>query len=211
MASMQEDSAGGVGKVVAVVLVLLLVAGGLWWWLRPAPVAQNVVFVGDSVTFMSLDDLKAAVGTKHPELIARIGYRSSDIYPLFEKQVRALRADNKPLKQAVVLIGYNDVLKGPVTNPGLGKLMDLANQFDCAVWFTIPPVPLRDQLTDEWNTRVREAAKSHHNVHVVDDWRNVVMHAKAGELITRKDGVHPTKAGAARLTKVFETAIHHAC
>ena len=80
-------------KVVGLLVVLALVAGGLWWWLRPAPVAEGVVFVGDSVTYMSFGDLEAELSSKRPDVLARIGYRSGDLLPLFQKTVRQRRAE----------------------------------------------------------------------------------------------------------------------
>jgi hypothetical protein len=198
-------------KIAIAILVVALVAGGLWWRLRPAPVAQGVVFVGDSVTYLSLPELEHQIARDHPQVVARVGYRSEDLLPLVEKVVAERRAAHQPLRQAVFLVGYNDVIRGPVDSPALGIMMNLANQFDCAIWLTIPTVPLREQQTAVWNARVNAAAHGLRHVHVVDTWRRAVDAAPPGKLVTRRDGVHPNAVGAERLTQIFIDAIHHSC
>jgi lysophospholipase L1-like esterase len=199
-------------KVGVVIVTVVALAAGAWWvWLRPVPVADGVVFVGDSVTYMSINDLREDLSRKHPQVLARVGFRSDELLPLFRDQVRKRREADEPLRQVVVLVGYNDVLQGKVPNPAMPKVMDLARQFDCAVWLELPAVPLRDDLTNQWNDQVHEAAQGHRNVHVVDDWRKAVEKSAPGELLSRKDGVHPTPAGARRLTEIFQKAINNAC
>lgn len=197
-------------KVAIGVAAVVLVAGGLWWLLRPAPVADGVVFVGDSVTFLSLDDLNNDLGPKHPAYITKIGYRSTDLLPLFALEIERRKQAGEPLRQAALLVGYNDVLRDDVETPSLEKLMALADKFDCAVWLKLPPIPLREREVDRWNERVETAAKSHRDVHVIDTWRKAVISSPPQSLLS-KDGVHPNLEGRKRLTRIYQDAIGRSC
>ena len=198
------------GKARLAIVALALIAGGLWWLLRPAPVADGVVFVGDSVTYLSLQDLNADLGPKHPAYIAWPGFRSGDLLPLLAKEIDRRKAAGEPLRQAALLVGYNDVGRDDVESPALEKVMALAGRFDCAVWLTLPPVPLRETDVERWNARAVAAAASHPNVHLIDAWRQAVMSAPAQSLL-EADGVHPNPAGARRLTQIYQNAIGESC
>lgn len=78
-------------------------------------------------------------------------------------------------------------------------------------WLTLPPIPLRDAQTTRWNQRVATLAVTYPHVHVVDDWSDTVKAAQPGVLITRRDGVHPTAAGARALSKAYIDAVHRNC
>ncbi|MCU1354351.1 MAG: hypothetical protein JWM05_3560, partial [Acidimicrobiales bacterium] len=75
------------------------------------------MFVGDSVTFLSLNDLNQDLGRKHPAYIARVGYRSRDLLPLFAAEVAKRRKAGEHLRQVALLVGYNDVLRDDVESP----------------------------------------------------------------------------------------------
>ena len=198
-------------KVGIGVVLLALVAGGVWWWQRPTPVRQGVVFVGDSVTYISLDDLNRDLSSRHPAFLARFGYRSTDLLPLLQLEVARKKDAGEPLRQIALLVGYNDVLRNDVESPALPEMMNLSAKFDCAVWLTLPDIPLHEQDTSRWNARVRAAAKGHRNVHVVETWRKAVNSATPGALVVVSDGVHPNAAGAARLTSIYLDAIGRFC
>lgn len=190
-------------------LAVAVIAGVLWWVLRPTPVREGAVFVGDSVTVLSLDDLNGDLGPKHPAYIAHNGYRSSDLLPLLAKEIDRRKAAGKPLRQVALLVGYNDSLSVGVENPALEKLMELANRFDCAVWLTLPPIPLHERDAERWNQRAKLAAQSHSHVHLVDDWREAVM--SDPQSLLQGDGVHPNSAGRKRLTQLYQDAIGKYC
>ena len=193
------------------VVVLLLVAAGIWIVKRPTPVEHGILFVGDSVTYMSVAQLDAQVGAKDPIVIARVGFRSSDLLPLFKRYVGDRERRHLSLGQVALLVGYNDLLKRQVESPALEEVMALAGRFDCAIWLTLPPVPLRDDEVARWNQRVVALARKYPHVHVVDDWREAVIAARPGVLVTRRDGVHPTEAGARALSKIYVDAVHREC
>ena len=211
MTGTQTPSGGA--KILVAVVALAVVAGGLWLWLRPTPVAPGILFVGDSVTYLSTKELDRETKQEHPIVLARIGFRSDEMLPRFQAEVdrRAKDGGKDQLAQVAILIGYNDVLQDRVDNPALGRFLEQADRFDCAVWLTLPVVPMHDDGTQRWNERVRAAAKDHPNVHVVDDWREAVEAADPGELISRKDGVHPTAAGGKRLASIYVDAVHRVC
>ena len=54
-------------------------------------------------------------------------------------------------------------------------------------------------------------AVTYPHVHVVDDWSDTVKAARPGVLITRRDGVQPTEAGARALSKAYIDAVHREC
>lgn len=193
-------------------VVVVVIAGGIWVLRRPTPVAPGILFVGDSVTYMSTKELDREMRSDDPIVLARIGYRSSEMLPLFESAVLR-RASKHPdqLQQVAILIGYNDVLQDKVGEADIDRFMDAADRFDCAVWLRLPPVPVHEEEVGRWNRLVDAAADTHPNVHPVDDWRDAVMEAPPGSLITRKDGVHPTNAGAQKLAEIYTDAVHRVC
>ena len=197
-------------RIAAAVILLAAIAVGIWFWQRPAPIAPGILFVGDSVTYMSAGQLDEEMRSEDPRVLARIGFKSADMLPLLERDV-ARREEQGELKQVAILLGYNDVLQHQPDSPALGEVMALADRFDCAVWLTLPDIPLREREVTLWNQRVEDAAGSYRHVHVVDDWREAVNEAPAGELVQRKDGVHPTAAGARRLSEIYTEAVHRVC
>ena len=197
------------GKVVVGLVVVALVAGAVWWWLRPAPVEEGVVFVGDSVTYLSLEDLNDDLGSRHPAYLTRVGFRSRDLVPLLEEEVARKERAGEPLRQVALLVGYNDVLRDDEESPALDRLMGLAGRFDCAVWLLLPVVPMHDVATERWNERVRASAEEH-GVEVADDWQRAVEGAAPRELLDA-DGVHPNRAGRARLTTIYQDVIGRTC
>ena len=198
-------------RVVLGIVAVVAIGAGLWVWLKPTPVAPGILFIGDSVTYMSTEELDGQLEAESPIVVARVGATASDMLPLFEQAADKRVKEDDPLDQVAILIGYNDVLKDQVDDPTLGAFMDEANRFQCAVWLTLPDVPLRVDQVEVWNKRVTEAAKDRPNVHVVDDWREAVGSAEPGEITTRKDGVHPTPAGAKRLVEIYTDAVHRVC
>lgn len=200
-------------SIVIALVAVVAIGAGLWIWLRPTPVAPGIVFVGDSVTYLSTKELARETRSEDPTVLARIGFRSDELLPLFQADVdRRARADGDDgLRQVAILVGYNDVLQDRVDGPALGRFLDQADRFDCAVWLTLPTVPMHDAQTARWNRRVRDEARKRSHVHVVDDWRDAVDEAEPGHLITRKDGVHPTAAGGDRLAQIYVDAVHRVC
>jgi hypothetical protein len=196
-------------KVAGVVLVVALIGVGLWWWLKPADVADGVMFVGDSVTFLSLEDLNGDLGEKHPAYYARPGFTSSDLLPLFREAVEEREADGDPLEQVAMLVGYNDVLQGRVAENSIDEVMALAGKFDCAIWLELPPVPLRTNSVDQWNALAEAEAENHPTVHIVSEWRELIE--SDPDAYVPDDGVHPNPKGRAELSRIYQDAIRNLC
>jgi lysophospholipase L1-like esterase len=197
---------------IALLAAVAAIVATVWYLRRPTPVAPGILFVGDSVTYLSGGELDDMMQEEDPEVLARVGFRSSQMLPLFEQTIRR-RAERggEHLQQVAILIGYNDVLQRKVEAAPIDRFMDAADRFDCAVWLTLPSVPLRDRQVQEWNRQVRSAARSHPKVHVVDDWRDAVAADGTRPLVTSKDGVHPTRAGARELASIYTDAVHRLC
>jgi lysophospholipase L1-like esterase len=206
--------------VIAVVVVVALIGGVVWWKLQPEGVQPGVVFVGDSVTYLSISQINEALGPKaQPAYLTRVGWRSSDLLPLFAQEVIKRRAGHQALRQVALLMGYNDVLQGNVESAALDKVVALASQFSCAVWLTLPPTPsgraagnpkFRADLARRWNERLGVAVRSHHNIHLVTEWQRTVDASPPGHLLVA-DGVHPNAAGQRVLAGIYAHALRTDC
>lgn len=206
--------------VLVIVLVLALAGGALWWKLRPEGVQPGVVFVGDSVTYLSIGQINQALGPDaHPVYLARIGWRSTDLLPLLQQEVQKRHGDGQQLRQIALLVGYNDVLQGNVESAALDKMVSLAGQFSCAVWLTLPPRPagraagnpkFRTDLAERWNERLAAAVHAHANIHLDTSWQKAVDSSAPGSLLVA-DGVHPNPAGQRTLAQVYAHALRHDC
>jgi lysophospholipase L1-like esterase len=194
---------------IAAVAGIIVVALSLWWWQRPAPVAPEILFVGDSVTYLSAEQVDQQLGAEDPKVLARVGQTSTDLLPLFTEEVdRRVDAD-EGLQQVAILVGYNDVLKEEIDPTSIERFMTQADRFECAVWLALPTVPLHEDGTSSWNELIHDEGGSHPNVHVVDDWSDAVASADAEEILD--DGVHPNAAGAALLVETYTEAIGRVC
>lgn len=182
----------------------------VWQRARPAAIQPGALFVGDSVTYLAASPLEEAT-SGDAVVLARVGYRSTDLLPLFEQAAAERSGAPDQLRQVGLLVGYNDVLHDEVDLDAQRRVMAVADRFDCAVWLTLPSVPMHTEEADEWNRGAVVAARSFPHVHIVDDWRRAVDAAPPGELVTSADGVHPTPRGAERLAQIFTQAIRRAC
>ena len=215
--------ASGVRTVAVLVVVLVVVGAVLFWrWPRSSspPAAAQVVVIGDSVTYASSPAiLEQFEGQAEVTITSRPFYRTADLVAPLAEVLDARRDAGDPLDRLIVLAGYNDVIRDDRDPSGLPRLMDLAEQFDCTVWLTLPERPGGGPAGDDgfppdeataWNDRVRAQAAGRPRVHVSDRWQRTVEADEGAELL-QEDGVHPVRAGHLALADAMSRALAEEC
>ncbi len=187
-------------------LVILLSATSACGLLDPNP-GDRVLIVGDSVTYQSRADLKKDFAwAGELDIKAVSGLRTDELLPAAKEGV-----SHDP-SSAAFMPGYNDVLQSYVDQAKLPEMMDLAAEVPCSVWLLIPTHGVYSQQTAEaWNARVRQEAEAHDNVHVVDDWANLVDNSPGYTLVKKEDAVHPNLKGRAAIARVMSASIKREC
>ena len=168
---------------------------------------DRVLIVGDSVTYQSRGPLKKEFDwAGELNIKATSGLRTDELLPAAEEGV-----SHDP-SSAAFMPGYNDVLQSNVAQAKLPEMMDLAAEVPCSVWLLIPTHGVYSQATAEaWNTRVREEAEKHDNVHVVADWANLVDNSPGYTLVKKEDAVHPNLKGRDAIARVMSDSLKRAC
>ena len=210
---------GGRGLVIASIVTMVavaLLATFLLWPRTPA----HVLVVGDSVTYMSFEDLRAEFDPDTDlEPYARPGYRSTDLLPLATKAI-ANRVDaGLPLDRAIFLVGYNDVWLDQTEHRDLEKMVAESARFQCAIWLTLPTRPggkppatgdFDPELAERWNARLARLVKQHKSLHLVTDWQKAIEGAPASRYL-EKDGIHPNSAGQEKLAEIMHNKLQSSC
>lgn len=204
----------------ALLALAAVVAGTVWWRTAGAPIQEkHVVVIGDSVTYASSPAIfDRFEGVADVAITSRPFYRSIDLVGPFREAIAARRGAGEGLDRAIVLAGYNDVIRDDRDPSGLPKLLDQAQRFDCTVWLTLPARPggapagagFPPGEAAAWNERVRDEAARRPNVHVSDEWRRTVE-APGGERLLQEDGVHPVRAGHLALAAAMSRALAEEC
>ncbi|WP_421117944.1 SGNH/GDSL hydrolase family protein [Aquihabitans daechungensis] len=174
--------------------------------LDPDP-GDRVLIVGDSVTYQSRAELKKDFEwADELDIRATSGLRTDELLPDAEEGV-----SHDP-SSAAFMPGYNDVLKSYVDKARLPEMMELAAEVPCSVWLLIPTRGVySQQMAEAWNARVRQEAEKHDNVHVVDDWANLVDNSPGYTLVKEEDAVHPNLKGRAAIARVMSDSIKREC
>lgn len=206
--------------LAGVVLAVAVLGGAVWWWTAHSSGPEHVVVLGDSVTYASSPAiLERFEGRADVKITSRPFYRAIDLVGPFEETIAARRQAGEGLDRAIVLAGYNDVIRSDQDASGLPELLDQANRFDCAVWLTLPTAPggkpagrsdFPAAEATAWNDRVRAEAASRPHVHVSDEWQRTVE-APGGAKLLQDDGVHPVRAGHLALAAAMDRALDAAC
>ena len=186
------------------VLLAVLVPAGCWSGGDDPP---TVLVVGDSVTYLSLRDLRAELHDDDLQVVAHVGARTDELL----RPARAKADDVRP-DVGVFLVGYNDVLQGTTTSAALDSMVALADRIDCSVLLLLPthgPYPTR--AVQRWNDRLRRAAARASDVHVVDTWKKLVDASPPYTFIKHTDGVHPNRQGARAVARVMSDAVAGRC
>ena len=168
---------------------------------------ERVLIVGDSVTFKSSGPLKEDFSwADEVDIKAVSGLRTDELLPFAEEGMT-----HDP-SSGVFMPGYNDVLQGRVAQAKLPEMMDLAADIPCVVWLLIPDRGAYSKAqAGAWNDRVREEAKQHDAIHVVDDWANLVDNSPDYTLVKRQDAVHPNEQGQQAIARVMSDSLKREC
>lgn len=188
---------------LALALALVTAGCGLF---DPDP-GERVLIVGDSVTYQSRAPLKETFAwADELDIKATSGLRTDELLPAAKEGV-----SHDPAS-AAFMPGYNDVLQDNVADAELTQMMDLAAEVPCVVWLLIPTRGVYSkQIAQDWNARVRHEAKRHDNIHVVDDWANLVDNSPGYTLVKAEDAVHPNLKGRDAVAQVMSDSIKREC
>ncbi len=185
--------------------IALLVAGLAWWKLRTGP---DVALLGDSITVVSNDQIKEALGRAYtPDIAAVLGITAGEMIPAAQKA-----AQRNP-EQVVIELGSNDVLKKDPLDQAAQHLRDLVAQFPKAKCVHL--VTINSHMTDAGkpvapragllNAAIVQIKASDTRIDLID-WNAAVsdaMAAHGGKETLTSDTVHPNGDGA----KVLATLI----
>lgn len=220
------DRAGGREVAVVVVLLVLLVAVALftsvvlWQQSEKAPAARTrTVIVGDSVTYLATAAIESRFGGAGEVVVeGHPGDTSAQLLPVLEAQMQERRADKETLDRVAILVGYNDVARRLDDPKYLAQMVELAGEFRCAVFLTVPtPAPgslwalLYGQVGfQRFNERLDKLVAQTSHVHLSRRWQDHVEASEPGSLVGG-DGVHPQDAGQHVLADDYATALDEAC
>ena len=209
-------------RPVVVTLGIVVAFGvlvGVAWLSLPRNDGPKVLFVGDSVTFLSGGAIDEVFSEADVQIIALPGYTTSELLP---RMRGAMASPNKPggaRLRVGLLVGYNDIGRGTIATQELPQLMEAAAEFECAVLLTLPARPggetatnpnIATEKVDLWNARLVEAAAAHDNVHLARDWEEAVNAAEPLQFLD-PDGIHPNKSGGLALAAAYRAAMDREC
>jgi hypothetical protein len=151
-----------------------------------------VAVVGDSITVVSAPGVEAELRGYALYMRAIDGKRIDEMVP-------ALRAEMQRKPRAVVVnLGTNDAMQAQ-THPdwliGFNAVWGLVQTRPCVVFVTVSTNADylgRSRVAADINNTIRQLAKDHHNVRIVD-W-NTAVHADPSLLASRNppaDNIHP--------------------
>lgn len=204
-----------------VVGIVVLGLGALIVYLMWPRNPDHVLFVGDSVTFLSWQAIDDRFGADTDlEAVARPGFRSVDLLPLAQEAMDDRAEAGHPLDRAIFLVGYNDVWQDELDRNELPALVALSARHECAIWLTIPARPGGDppaaddfdpEQADALNEELTDLVGEHRNVHLVTEWAEAIDGASDPDIYLTEDGIHPNEEGQKLLARIMHDHIVSAC
>lgn len=208
------------GCLVPIILVMVVVVGTfIGLKVLPDGPEPDLFIIGDSVTYMSEDEIQDEFRRSALEFVAIPGYSSGMLLPDVLEAMASTGDPANARQRVAVLVGYNDVRLRETNPPSLKTMVELTSKFECGVWLTVPARPGGEDnenefalspLVDQWNLRVRAEVAKHPNLHLDEAWAQAVENAPKGKLL-RADGVHPNAEGRRLLAKIYREAIDENC
>lgn len=184
--------------VIIVVAMLLLRSDD------PGPIQGDVLIVGDSVTFMSIDPITEKLGADDLEIVAIPGERSTDLLPRLQEAIeRRGGPGSDALEKAAFLVGYNDVMREEVDQNVLAEMVEQSSHFDCAVWMALP-----GRFGEALDDLIRAEVDRFDSVHFHTGWAEAV---DADGSLLQDDAVHPSEAGTVALAEAYRDAFDESC
>lgn len=166
-----------------------------------------VLVVGDSVTDLSRQELGQDFGWADELIVrAKAGATTEELLPLAEDG-----ASHDP-DIGVFLPGYNDILKQQADTGALDDMVELAAGLPCSVWLLLPTDGGYDPAQVEaWNGRLEQAADEHDSIHLSSDWKRLVEESPDFTFLSRRDAIHPNKAGQRAIASVMADQAKDRC
>ena len=203
-------SRSGRWAVIGVGIMVLAALG--WWILRPGP---RVVFLGDSITVVSVAEIKSELGRAYrPDISAVLGIQAGQMIPTAQRV-----AANSP-SQVVIALGSNDVLHHAPLGQAAADLTQIVSLFPTARCIHI--VNINTHMTNNGkngkttaaragllNAAIVHLASTDPRISIID-WNqlistDVAAHPPLGTLTD--DTVHPNLAGRARLATTIKAGL----
>lgn len=198
--------------VAAVVAGAALVVVVVFVAVRMGGEGPDVVIVGDSVTDDAREEIFDRVEGR-PQVVAVPGARSADMLGQLEIAMDERTSAGQELEQVAVLVGYNDLTRGPFDEPSLEEMVGDTARFGCAVWLTLPDaegLALDAGEATAWNDRLAGLVDRHDTVHLDRGWQEAV-NAADGDRLLDDDLLHPSSEGIEELAEVYRDALARHC
>ncbi|CAN5762438.1 hypothetical protein BH23ACT2_BH23ACT2_01370 [soil metagenome] len=198
--------------MVMVAVGVTLVAVVVFVAVRMGGEGPDAVIVGDSVTDDAREDIFDRVEGR-PQVVAVPDARSVDMLAQLEIAVEERTSAGQDLEQVAVLVGYNDLTRGPLDEPALEEMVAETARFECAVWLTLPDaegLALDPREAVAWNDRLAGLVDRHDTVDLDRGWQEAVS-ADGGDRLLGDDRLHPNEAGTETLAEVYRDALARHC
>ena len=205
--------------VASGVVGLFALLVGFMWVVLPRNDGPKVLFVGDSVTFLSGGALDQVFVESDVQTIAIPGYTTAELLPRMRAAMASPALPGGARQRVGVLVGYNDISQGSIDNEELPQLMEAAAEFECAVVLTLPARPggelasnpnIATDKVELWNARLEDETAAHPSVHLARDWEEAVNAAEPLQFLD-PDGIHPNRSGGVQLAASYQAAMDRLC
>ena len=215
-----RTAADGRGALAPILLIMVVVVGTLIGLkVLPDGPEPDLFVIGDSVTYLSEDEIQTQFEHTPLEFVAIPGYSSEMLLP---DVLRAMGSPGDPAharQRVAALVGYNDVRLREVDSDSMHTMVELTSKFQCGVWLTLPARPggvdnanamAESRFVDQFNLHLQAQVEKYDNLHLSEAWAQAVNNAPLGKLL-KKDGVHPNAAGRLLLAEIYRETIDEAC
>lgn len=212
--------ADGRGALAPILLIMVVVVGTLIGLkVLPDGPEPDLFIIGDSVTYLSEDEIQDQFHTTPLEFVAIPGFSSEMLLP---DVLEAMGSEGDPAhaRQRVgALVGYNDVRLRDVDSDSMHTMVEITSKFQCGVWLALPARPggvdnanamAESEFVDQFNLHLQAQVERYDNLHLSQAWAQAINNAPLGKYL-KKDGVHPNAAGRKLLAQVYRDAISEHC
>ncbi|MCU1371589.1 MAG: hypothetical protein JWO77_2783 [Ilumatobacteraceae bacterium] len=213
----REDGRGALAPILLIMVVVVGTLIGLK--VLPDGPEPDLFIIGDSVTYLSEDEIQDRFRATPLEFVAIPGFSSEMLLP---DVLRAMGSPGDPAharQRVAALVGYNDVRLRDVDSTSMHTMVELTSKFQCGVWLALPARPggadnanamAESTFVDQFNLHLQAQVERYGNLHLSQAWAQAVNNAPLGKLL-KKDGVHPNAAGRALLAQIYRDAISEHC
>lgn len=213
----REDGRGALAPILLIMVVVVGTLIGLK--VLPDGPEPDLFIIGDSVTYLSEDEIQDQFRTSPLEFVAIPGFSSEMLLP---DVLKAMGSEGDPAharQRVAALVGYNDVRLRDVDSDSMHTMVKITSKFQCGVWLALPSRPggednanamAESKFVDQFNLHLQAQIEKYDNLHLSQAWAQAVNNAPLGKYL-KKDGVHPNAAGRRLLAQVYRDAINENC